>query len=101
MAEHIITHLEFAKRHRTLRFSGLMKPRFNCLASILSIMSGLKPGTAHHLHSTIPEVKHGGGSIMLWSCFSVAGARRRVRVKGKLNGTALSTSLSGPASAQT
>ncbi|KAF7650103.1 hypothetical protein LDENG_00131280 [Lucifuga dentata] len=24
------------------------------------------PGTAHHLANTIPMVKHGGGSIMLW-----------------------------------
>ncbi len=25
-----------------------------------------KPGTAHHLSNTVPTVKHGGGSIMLW-----------------------------------
>ncbi len=28
-----------------------------------------KPGTAHHLSNTVPTVKHGGGSIMLWGCF--------------------------------
>ncbi len=27
-----------------------------------------KPGTAHHLSNTVPTVKHGGGSIMLWGC---------------------------------
>ena len=35
---------------------------------------------------TIPTVMHGGGSIMLWGCFSVAGAGRQVRIKGKMNG---------------
>ena len=40
-----------------------------------------KPGT-------IPTVKHGGGSIMLWERFSVAGTERRVRLEGKMNGAA-------------
>jgi hypothetical protein len=38
-----------------------------------------KPGT-------IPKVKHGGGSIMPWECFSVAGIGRRVRIEGTMNG---------------
>ena len=37
-----------------------------------------KPGT-------IPTVKHGGGIIMLWGCFSVAGTVRLVRIEGKMN----------------
>ena len=37
-----------------------------------------KPGT-------IPMVKHGGGGIMLWGCFSVAGTGRLVRIEGKMN----------------
>ena len=34
---------------------------------------------------TIPTVKHGGGSIMLGGCFSVAGTERLVRAEGKMN----------------
>ena len=37
-----------------------------------------KPGT-------IPPVKHGGGSIMLRGCLSVAGTGRLVRIEGKMN----------------
>ena len=37
-----------------------------------------KPGT-------IPTVKHGGGSITLWVCFSAPGTGRLVRIKGKIN----------------
>ena len=35
---------------------------------------------------TIPTMKHGGGSIMLWGCFSSAGTGNMVRVDGKMDG---------------
>ena len=38
-----------------------------------------KPGT-------ISTVKHGGGNIMLWGCFLVAGTGRLVRIEGWMNG---------------
>jgi hypothetical protein len=32
-----------------------------------------KPNTSHHPKETIPTVKHVGGNIMLWGCFSLPG----------------------------
>ena len=43
-------------------------------------------GTAHHLPSTIPTVKHEGGSIMLWGCFAALGIGQVVWIDRKLNG---------------
>ena len=39
----------------------------------------MKPGT-------IPKVKHGGGTIMLWGCVSAAGTGRLVGIEEKMNG---------------
>lgn len=37
------------------------------------------------LKNTIPKVKHGGVSIMLWSRLPVAGMGTLVRIAGKMN----------------
>ncbi len=39
-----------------------------------------------HPKNTIPTVKHGGGNIMLWGCFSAKGPERLICVKERMNG---------------
>ncbi len=36
--------------------------------------------------NTIPTVKHGGGNIMLWVCFSAKGTGRLHRIEGRMDG---------------
>ncbi|CDQ56278.1 unnamed protein product [Oncorhynchus mykiss] len=36
--------------------------------------------------NTIPTVKHGGGNIILWGCFSAKGAGRLHRIEGRMDG---------------
>ncbi|CDQ57887.1 unnamed protein product [Oncorhynchus mykiss] len=36
--------------------------------------------------NTIPTVKHGGGNIILWGCFSAKGTGRLHRIEGRMDG---------------
>ncbi|KAK1792084.1 hypothetical protein P4O66_001858 [Electrophorus voltai] len=45
-------------------------------------------GTAYDPKNTIPAVKHGGGNIMLWGCFSAKGPSHLVHIHGKMDSTA-------------
>ena len=56
-------------------------------------MCGGKTNTAHPPEHTIPTVKHGGGSIMWWGCFSSAGTGKLVRLDGKMDGDKYRTIL--------
>jgi hypothetical protein len=75
---HMTTRFEFANRHlKTMRKKILWFDETKI---------GLN--TKHHVWrkpGTIPKVDHGGGSIMLWGCISMAQTGRLVRIEGQMN----------------
>ena len=76
-------HLEFAKKHE--KESETMRRKILWSDGTKIELFGLnakcyvwqKPSTAHNPYNTIPTVKHGCGSIMLWGCFSAPGSKDR------------------------
>ncbi|KAG2463554.1 TC1A transposase, partial [Polypterus senegalus] len=90
-ARHMTARMEFAKRH--LKDSEMVRNKILWSDETNIELFGLnskryvwrQPGTAHHLSNTVLTVKHGGGSIMLWGCFSAARIGRLVAIEGKMN----------------
>ncbi|GFU71750.1 transposable element Tc1 transposase [Trichonephila clavipes] len=58
---------------------------FNIFGSDGRRMVWRKPNTSHHPKHTIPTVKHGGGSVMVWGCTAASGVGKLVFIDGILH----------------
>lgn len=85
------SRLEFAKRHilwSSLEWSKVLwsdESKFNLMSS-----DGIKyvrrpKNKKYDYRYQIPTVKHGGGSIMVWGCFSRSGVGPLVRIEGNMD----------------
>ncbi|MBN3272993.1 TCB1 transposase, partial [Polyodon spathula] len=86
---HVKFRLEFAKRHvakdywKKILWSDETKIELFGLNAKCYVWH--KPNIAHHPENTIPTMKHGGNSIMLWGCFSASGPGKLVKIEGKMD----------------
>lgn len=70
---HMKARLEFTNKQRKVFWSDETKIVLVGLCSKIYVWK--KPDTVHYLPNTIPTVKHGGGSIVLWDVFQQLGLR--------------------------
>lgn len=89
---HVQARLKFARDHlddpeeswEKVLWSDETKVELFGLNSIRRVWR--KKNDEYHPNNTIPTVKHGAGSIMLWGCFSAQGTGRLHCIKERMNG---------------
>jgi len=89
---HVQTRLQYAKCHLTdskedwgnVLWSDETKIELFGINSTRRVWR--EPNTELLPKNTVPTVKHGGGSIMLWGCFSAQGTGNICRIEGKMDG---------------
>uniref|UniRef100_A0A673VTM7 Tc1-like transposase DDE domain-containing protein n=1 Tax=Salmo trutta TaxID=8032 RepID=A0A673VTM7_SALTR len=67
---------------------GQMKPKYNFGKNSTRHVwrtKNAERNAAYDPKNTIPTVKHGGGNIMLWGCFSAKGTGQLHRIKGTMD----------------
>ena len=89
---HVQVRLKFAKEHpddpeeawENVMWSDEMKIEQFGINSTHRVWR--KRNAEYNPKTTIPTVKHGGGNLMLWGCFSAKGTGRLHRIEGRMNG---------------
>ncbi|KAK6328741.1 hypothetical protein J4Q44_G00007190 [Coregonus suidteri] len=74
------------KRRNGRRSCGLMRQKMELFGLNSTRRVCWKKKDEYNPKNTIPTVKHGGGNIILWGCFSAKGTGRLHRIEGRMDG---------------
>ncbi|KAF7642073.1 hypothetical protein LDENG_00265040 [Lucifuga dentata] len=66
-------------------FYGLMSGKWNCVEDRGSRYICHKPNTVLHSNNTIPMLKHGSDSVMVWGCFAASEPGQLTIIEGNMN----------------
>ena len=84
---HVLARLKFAKEHlawEKVMWSDETKIDLFGINSTRPVWR--KRNAEYNPKNTIPTVKHGGGNLMLWRCFSAKGIGWLHLIEGRMNG---------------